>query len=145
MRGTLLTVGALLLASIVAVAIAYAVKGSSGPVGDVQATTVDFKVMMPTTLATGTHTIGLTNNGTVGHEVVLFKTDLAANSLPLKADGDVNEESRLLASVGDSGAPLKAGATESFKTANLTPGHYVAVCNLPGHYHLGMRLDITVR
>jgi uncharacterized cupredoxin-like copper-binding protein len=144
MRGTLLTVGALLLASIVAVAIGYAVKGSSGPVGDVQATTVDYKVLMPTTLTTDKHTIGFTNHGTVSHEVVLFKTDLPANHLPLKADGDVNEESPQLASVADSGEPLKAGATESFKTAKLTPGHYVAVCNLPGHYHLGMKLDITV-
>ena len=29
--------------------------------------------------------------------------------------------------------------------ANFEPGHYVAVCNLPGHLHLGMRLDITVK
>jgi uncharacterized cupredoxin-like copper-binding protein len=145
MRSTLLTVGTLLFASVAAVAIAYAVKGSSGPAGDVQATTVDYKVLMPTTLTTGKHTIGLTNNGTVGHEVVLFKTALPANKLPLKADGDVNEESPLLTSVADSGEPLEAGGTKSFRTADLSPGHYVAVCNLPGHYHLGMKLDITVR
>jgi uncharacterized cupredoxin-like copper-binding protein len=145
MRATLFTVSALLLASLVAVAIAYAVKRSTGPAGDIQATTVNFKVGMPTRLATGTHTIGLTNSGSVDHEVVLFKTDLPANNLPLKADGDVNEESPLLASVGDSGEPLKAGGTESFKTADLSPGHYVAVCNLPGHYRLGMKLDVTVQ
>jgi plastocyanin len=144
MRATLLMVSALLLASLVAVAIAYAVKDSAGPAGDIQATTVNFKVVIPIRLATGTHTIGLTNNGSVDHEVVLFKTDLPANNLPLKADGDVNEESPLLMSVGDSGEPLKAGGTESFKTADLSPGHYVAVCNLPGHYRLGMKLDVTV-
>ena len=144
MRAMLLTVGGLLLASAVAVGIAYAVKGSSGPAGDVQASTVDFKVVMPTTLTTGKHLIGLTNNGTVDHEVVMFKTDLPANDLPLRADGDVNEESPLLTSVADSGEPLKAGATQSFATADLSPGHYVAVCNLPGHYRLGMKLNITV-
>jgi uncharacterized cupredoxin-like copper-binding protein len=144
MRGMLLTVGGLLLASVVAVVIAYAVKGSSGPAGDVQATTVDYKVVMPTTLTTGKHTIGLTNNGTVSHEVVMFRTDLPAKNLPLKADGDVDEESPLLTSVADSGEPLKAGGTQSFTTADLSPGHYVAVCNLPGHYQLGMKLDITV-
>ncbi len=145
MRGTLFTVGALLLASLVAVAIAYAVKGSSDPAGDIQASTVNFKVLMPTRLTAGTHKIGLTNKGSVNHEVVLFKTDLPANNLPLKADGDVNEDSPLLTNVADSGEPLKAGGTESFKTAALSPGHYVAVCNLPGHYHLGMKLDVTVR
>jgi uncharacterized cupredoxin-like copper-binding protein len=144
MRGMLLTVGALLLASLVAVAIAYATKGSSAPAGDIQATTVNFKILMPRTLSTGTHTIGLTNNGSVDHEVVLFKTDLPANRLPLQANGDVNEDSPLLTNVADSGEPLKAGGTESFKTAQLSPGHYVAVCNLPGHYRLGMKLDVTV-
>jgi uncharacterized cupredoxin-like copper-binding protein len=145
MRSTLLVAGALVVASIVAVAIAFAVRGSSAPAGDIQATTVNFKIEMPTTLTAGKHTIGFTNSGTVGHEIVLFKTDLAANDLPLKADGDVNEESPQLTSVGDSGDALKAGATQSFKTENLSPGHYVAVCNLPGHYRSGMKLDITVR
>jgi uncharacterized cupredoxin-like copper-binding protein len=145
MRSTLVAVGALLVAFIVAVAFAYAVKGSSAPAGDIQATTVNFKIKMPTILSAGTHTIGLTNRGTVGHEIVLFKTDLAAKDLPLKADGDANEESPQLTSAADSGNALKAGATESFKTDSLSPGHYVAVCNLPGHYQLGMKLDITVR
>ena len=144
MRGMLIAVGALLVASLVAVSVAYAVKGSSGPAGDIQATTVNFKVLMPTRLTTGTHVIGLTNSGSVNHEVVLFKTNLPANALPLKADGDVNEDSPLLTNVADSGEPLKAGGTESFKTEHLSPGHYVAVCNLPGHYGLGMKLDVTV-
>lgn len=145
MRPMLLTVGAFLVAAIVAVVIAYALKGSSGPEGDVQATTVNFKILMPTSLTEGKHTIGLTNNGTVDHEVVLFKTDLPANALPLEANGDVNEDSPQLTNVADSGEPLKAGGTTSFKTTALTPGHYVAVCNLPGHYRLGMKLTVTVR
>jgi uncharacterized cupredoxin-like copper-binding protein len=140
----LIAVTAVLMASTVTVVIAYAVKGSSGPAGDVQASTVDFKVLMPTTLTTGKHTIGYTNNGAVPHEIVIFKTTLPANRLPLSADGDVNEESRQLTNVADSGNPLKAGRTKSFTTSSLDPGHYVAVCNLPGHYHLGMRLNVTV-
>jgi uncharacterized cupredoxin-like copper-binding protein len=145
MRGTLVTAGVLLFAAIVAVAFAYAVEGSSAPAGDIQATTVNFKITMPTALTAGKHTIGLTNSGTIGHEVVIFKTDLAAKDLPLKPDGDANEESPQLTKVADSGNALKAGGTETFKTDYLSPGHYVAVCNLPGHYRSGMKLDITVR
>ena len=145
MRSMLLVVGVMLVASAIAVVIAYAAKGSSGPAGDVQATTVDFKVRMPTTLTRGKHTIGLTNAGKVPHEVVLFKTSLPANRLPMSNDGDVNEESKLLENVADSGDSLKPGGTKSFTTSSLAPGHYVAVCNLPGHYRLGMRLDVTVR
>jgi uncharacterized cupredoxin-like copper-binding protein len=63
----------------------------------------------------------------------------------LNADGDVNEESPQLTNVADSGEPLKAGASVSFPTDPLQPGHYVAICNLPGHYKLGMKLNITVR
>jgi uncharacterized cupredoxin-like copper-binding protein len=145
MRPTLLAVGALLAASVVAVVIAYAVKSSSGPTGDIQASTVEYKIAMPMTLKPGKHTIGLVNHGTIAHELVLFKTALPANKLPLKPSGDVNEESPQLTSVGDSGEPLKAGGSESFHTAALSPGHYVAVCNLPGHYRLGMKLNLTVQ
>jgi uncharacterized cupredoxin-like copper-binding protein len=144
LRSTLVTVGVVLMGALVAVVIALAVKGSSGPTGDVQASTVEFKVVMPTTLKPGRHTIGYTNNGTVAHEIVIFKTALSAKDLPLSADGDVNEESPLLTNVADSGDALKAGGTKSFTTSSLAPGHYVAVCNLPGHYRLGMRLDVTV-
>jgi uncharacterized cupredoxin-like copper-binding protein len=140
----LVVVGGLLAASVVAVGIAYAVK-SSGPAGDVQASTVEYKITMPTTLATGKHEIGLTNDGTIGHELVLFQTDLPANALPVGPDGDIDEEAPQLTNVGDSGESLKAGGTKSFKTTTLSPGHYVAVCNLPGHYKLGMKLNVTVR
>src|SRR5438045_8163584 len=109
LRVMLVTVAALLVASTVAVVIAYSVKGSDGPAGDVQARTVDFKVLMPTTLKTGKHTIGYTNNGKVSHEIVIFKTALPASRLPLSADGDVNEESALLTNVADSGESLKSG------------------------------------
>jgi uncharacterized cupredoxin-like copper-binding protein len=140
----LVTVGTLLALSAVAVVIAYAVRSSPGPTGDVQAKTVDFKILMPATLSAGKHTVGLTNNGKAAHEVVMFKTALPANRLPLAASGDVNEDSPLLAKVADSGDALAPGATKSFTTDSLSPGHYVAVCNLPGHYQLGMRLDVTV-
>ena len=141
----ILTVGGLLLVAAVAVVIAYATEGGGGPAGDVQARTVEYAVQMPKTLSPGRHTIGFTNAGSLEHEIVMFKTDLPANRLPLDANGDVNEDSPLLSNVADSGDALKAGGTKSFPTSSLAPGHYVAVCNLPGHYRLGMKLDVTVR
>jgi uncharacterized cupredoxin-like copper-binding protein len=141
----LVVVSVVLVASAVAVIIAYSVRGSSGPTGDVQASTVEYAIRMPTTLSAGKHTIGLTNDGSMPHELVIFKTDLPANRLPVSADGDVDEESPRLTNVADSGNSLRAGGTKSFTTASLAPGHYVAVCNLPGHYRLGMKLDLTVR
>jgi len=145
LRPMLVIVGGLLTASAVAIGIAYAVKSPDKPAGDIQATTVEYKITMPTVLKPGKHTIGLTNDGAMPHELVLFKTDLRANQLPTDAKGEVDEESPLLKNVGDSGASLAPGGTESFPTATLTPGHYVALCNLPGHYEAGMRLNVTVQ
>lgn len=141
----LVVVGAALVVCGIAIAIAYGTEGSSGPAGDVQVKTVEFRLVMPTTIGAGRHTIGVTNSGKVAHEFVLFQTTLPADRLPVGADGDVNEDSPALTSVADSGASLAPGGTTTVKTTSLAPGHYVAVCNLPGHYRLGMRLDVTVR
>jgi uncharacterized cupredoxin-like copper-binding protein len=147
MRTTLLAVGGLIVVIVAAVVIGLVTydTGASAPVGDVQATTVDYAVHMPTKLTTGKHTIGLTNRGSEGHEIVIFKTDLPADALPVGADGDVIEDAPSLTTVGDSGDALAPGRSKSFTTDALTPGHYTAVCNLPGHYRLGMHLDVTVK
>jgi uncharacterized cupredoxin-like copper-binding protein len=147
MRGTLIFVGLLLVAIGVTIVIglAWDSSSSSGPSSDVHATTVDFRIAMPKTLSTGKHTIVLTNHGREGHEIVMWKTALPADQLPLNQDGDVNEESPSLTTVADSGDALAPGGSKAVPTAALTPGHYVVACNLPGHYGLGMRLDVTVR
>jgi hypothetical protein len=38
---------------------------------------------------------------------------------------------------------VKAGIVKQF-TVDLEPGRYVLVCNLPGHYKLGMRTGLVV-
>jgi Sulfocyanin (SoxE) domain len=142
MKPTLIAIGALMTAAIIAVAVALVARSTDTngiPVG-----LTEYKIAMPAKLSVGVNTFALTNNGTIAHELVIFKTDLNANNLPLEASGDVNEESPLLRNVADSGEPLKAGVTRVVKTDVLSPGHYVAVCNLPAHYRLGMRLNVTV-
>ena len=140
MRFTFLVVGAIIVGSLVAILIGLAVN-PAGP-STVNATTVDYAIHMPTTLSSGTYTIHLTNQGGIGHELVIFKTDKPADALPLKG-GDVNEDA--LHSVADSGDALAPGGTKTVSTADLSPGHYVAVCILPGHYKAGMYLDLTVK
>ena len=146
MRTTLLVVTAVMVVAVAAIVIGLITNDSGGgaPKGDIQAVTVDYAIDMPHKLATGHHTVGLTNNGKEGHEIVMFRTTLAADNLPLNSDGDVNEEAPQLTSVGDSGDALPPGQTKSFTTSDLRPGHYVAVCNLPGHYKLGMHINIQV-
>ncbi len=147
MRGTLIFCTVLIVGIGIAILIGLLTEdnGSGRPQGDIQASTVDYKILMPRTLTTGHHEIGYTNNGKVGHEIVMFQTALPADQLPLNKDGDVNEDAPQLKPVADSGDALPPGHSKSFTTFDLKPGHYVAVCNLPGHYKLGMRIDVEVK
>ncbi len=143
MRTTLLIVGVVFLVATILVVYELATY-ATGPSGDVAVSLTNFRIGMTPTLTAGRHTLAVSNDGTVDHEVVMFRTDLPANALPVDANGKVDEELPLLHGVADSGAPLAPGAGRSVPT-QLSPGHYVAVCNLPGHYRLGMRLDLNVR
>jgi hypothetical protein len=85
----------------------------------------------------------ITNTGKIRHELVGFATTDSATGLPLRTDGDVNEESSQLQSVIDTGDSLVPGQTKVI-VATLSAGtHYVLICNLPGHWHAGMRIDMT--
>jgi uncharacterized cupredoxin-like copper-binding protein len=83
------------------------------------------------------------NDASIPHEFVVFKTNLTADLLPLGKDGDVIADSPQLENVLDSGSAIDPGATRAL-VANLKPGHYAVVCNLQGHYSLGMHLSLNV-
>lgn len=105
----------------------------------------DFGIRLAnTTLSAGNTLFVDKNDGSVPHEFVLFKTDRPAADLPLKPDRSADEESNLVEDVSDSGSALAPGETRLL-AADLTPGHYALVCNLPTHYQLGMRIDVTVK
>jgi uncharacterized cupredoxin-like copper-binding protein len=142
LKPMLWTVGALIAAIVVTIVVSLIVS-AKGPAGDVAVSLTDYRITMPTTLRTGHHTIALSNDGKNGHELLIFRTDLPATALPVDADGNVIEDAPQLDKVLDSGDALKPGGSQSLPVT-LDPGHYVAVCNLPAHYRLGMRLDLTV-
>jgi uncharacterized cupredoxin-like copper-binding protein len=83
------------------------------------------------------------NDGAVPHELIIVKAPSSGSNLPLKPDADVNEGTPGLTSELDTGSSLAPGESRAL-TADMPAGHYVAVCNLPGHYKLGMRVDLLV-
>ena len=104
----------------------------------------DFGIQLrEATLPAGHYVFVDTNHGPSPHELVMWKTTKPADALPLRPNRRVNEDSPTLASALDSGSSLNAGETRLL-TTTLDPGHYVIVCNLPGHYMAGMHVDITV-
>lgn len=83
------------------------------------------------------------NDGAGPHELIIVKAPSSGSNLPLKPDADVNEKTPGLTSELDTGSSLAPGETRTL-TADMPAGHYIAVCNLPGHYKLGMRVDLLV-
>lgn len=113
--------------------------GSGGTV--VTASTSEYKIDLGATSApAGDVTFQIRNAGKIQHEFVVVKTDLAADKLPT-AEGEVDEDDGQLEAV-DEVEDIDPGASPTL-SVNLPAGHYVVLCNVPGHYDLGMHTDFT--
>jgi uncharacterized cupredoxin-like copper-binding protein len=99
-----------------------------------------------TTTNAGTIKISTPNQGQLPHELVLLKTDQSPGSLPTLSNGEVDEEGLEAKGVESPGEieDVGPGQTKS-ATLKLTPGRYVMICNLPGHYKQGMYGTLTVK
>ena len=98
-----------------------------------------------TSVPAGSVTFDVANDGTVTHEFVVLQTDTPAAEIPIgsfEGEQDRIDEDTAGTNVGETG-DMEAGATQTL-TIDLAPGHYVFVCNLPGHYGQGMHTDFTV-
>ena len=140
LKSVLLTVGGVIVAAVAAIVVGATFFHPTTPA---KATVIDYAIRMPVRMKAGTHKLQLVNSGAQGHELLIFRTSLPAAALPVGDDGDVLEESPQLDKVLDSGDALAPNKTQPL-TVHLAPGHYVAVCNLPSHYRLGMKLDLYV-
>jgi uncharacterized cupredoxin-like copper-binding protein len=136
---------------LVPVALAAGLAGcGAGPSGAARpATTVgvvlqDFKISAGASrVAAGRVTFVVSNNGPATHELNVDRTILAADSLPIDASGlQLDGASSQLQHLG-SVESLGLGASRRL-SLDLTPGHYVFYCNLPGHYLTGMRVSLDV-
>lgn len=103
--------------------------------------------LSPTSGASGDVTFTIANSGAFVHELIIRKTDLAADALPLNGAGEVDETDPRLEDVGEL-EDIQAGSTGNTLTVTVTPGHYVVFCNLHVgtvlHYQQGLHTDFTV-
>ena len=75
------------------------------------------------------------------HEFILIQSDQPADQLPTDdATGRVKEDAVTIITSAEDIPPSQSRNV----TVNLAAGHYVIVCNLPGHYAQGMRVDFNV-
>jgi uncharacterized cupredoxin-like copper-binding protein len=100
----------------------------------------DYKIVLNVpSMKSGKIKIGVRNLASMEHSFQVLRTDLAPDKLPVdgasakaKEDGKVGEI-----------ASIPAGKSASV-TLDLAPGKYVFICNVAGHYQLGMHTGFTV-
>jgi uncharacterized cupredoxin-like copper-binding protein len=117
---------------------------AGGGAATIDATESEYKIDLgATTAAAGQVTFHIKNGGTMVHEFVVMQTDLAANKLPIASGApEVDEDASVLKAVNEV-EDIAVGSTADL-TVNLPAGHYVVICNVPGHYQSGMHTDLTV-
>jgi uncharacterized cupredoxin-like copper-binding protein len=130
-----------------------ATSASASAGGGAGATTVnvtlkEFEIVPDVTSApAGDITFHVTNEGPDDvHEFVVFKTDLAPESLPTAEDGSVDEEGEGV-EIKDEIEDIPVGESQDV-TISLDAGSYVLICNIVEedevHFTLGMRTSFTV-
>jgi len=109
----------------------------------IPAALAEWHVAVPSTIKAGTINLETANFGTIQHELLVFKSDLAPSAYPVDANGDIIEDDPSVNLVSD-GDNLDPGTTQT-RTVDLTqPGTYLFVCNIPGHFKAGMFSVVTV-
>lgn len=99
----------------------------------------EFKVSpSPKSVTHGKVTFTAKNTGTMEHYLIVIKTSTAASKLKV-SDNRASEKGRV-GKVDD----IAAGTSKKL-TLDLKKGHYVLICNIPGHYKAGMHADFTVK
>jgi uncharacterized cupredoxin-like copper-binding protein len=119
--------------------------GSDADEATVAARLAEYSIRLDKTSAPeGEVTFKLENAGTIPHEFVVLKTDLAEASLPVDSEtSTVDEEASGIETI-DEAEEFPAGESETLEV-DLEPGNYVFICNVAGHYQLGMHASFTVR
>jgi uncharacterized cupredoxin-like copper-binding protein len=97
-------------------------------------------VLTSSTVRAGQVTFIGRNVGTTAHDLIVIKTDLAADKLA------VDNQTQKAKEDGKSGGveEIPPGQNRNLRV-DLPAGHYVVICNVPTHYGLGMRTELTVQ
>ena len=100
----------------------------------------DYKIAVNvSSVKAGRIKIGVRNVASMEHSFEVLKTDLAHDKLPVDgASAKAREEGK----VGEIRS-IPAGKSDAV-TLDLVAGKYVLMCNVAGHYQLGMHIGFTV-
>ena len=127
-------------------ALALLVVSCVGPAADapsgsqVVAELADYKITVNVpSVKAGSIKIGVRNLGTMEHSFQVLKTDLPPDKIPVDGASAKAKEDGKIGEI----ASIPAGKSVAV-TVELMPGKYVFICNVAGHYQLGMHTGFTV-
>lgn len=99
----------------------------------------DFAIEGPESVEAGLIRFNVFNEGAVIHELVIVRTDTAADALPVESGLAVEADLDVIGEVEE----VPGGESRS-ATFQLDAGRYLLICNVPGHYQLGMVGELIV-
>ncbi len=118
--------------------------GSSAAPGAHVVSLSEWKVSVTSSLSAQKLTFQVANAGSQQHELLVFKSDLDPSRYPAESSGAIQEDGPGISKISD-GDNLDPGKSQA-RTVDLTkPGKYLFVCNLPGHFKLGMYAVVEVK
>lgn len=97
-----------------------------------------------TSISAGAIIFEVVNRGALDHEFIIVRTDTDFDKLPINSAVVPLNSASFNGVILRNTKILKSQEMESFKVA-LEPGRYVLLCNIPGHYELGMRISLMVQ
>jgi len=126
------------LVAVAALGVACSSGGSSEDATTITATLDEYTVGTSADSApAGPVSFDVSNVGVEGHNLLVVRTDAAADGLPV--EGSTASEEGTVAETD----VLAQGERQTI-TVDLDPGAYVLICNVPEHYRAGMYAPFTV-
>jgi uncharacterized cupredoxin-like copper-binding protein len=101
----------------------------------------DFHISAPERISAGDVVLSVKNRGPDDHELILVKA--GRSPLAYRADGLTIDEDAVERSTAGSLGPGAPGTRRL--RVHLTPGRYLLICNMAGHYIGGMDRKLEVR
>jgi uncharacterized cupredoxin-like copper-binding protein len=96
-------------------------------------------------VAAGPVRISVHNRGPDDHELIIIRQPAGHARLPMRTDGVTLDEDKLAPVTVGSGLPPGRPGGVRYLSVRLTPGRYMVLCNMAGHYLGGMHTELRVQ
>ncbi len=115
---------------------------NEGQGSEVSATLNDYSIKTSkTSVPAGNVTFAVDNVGATQHEMVVIKTDLDSDAIPVE-NHEANEEAPGMTPIGEVEDVQPGESTEL--QLSLEPGNYLLICNIRKHFERGMVTEFRV-